>query len=408
MGIAFGRRTNAWEVPPMDEPLEPDVDLELKDMSDELFNVISLVGRLSLLGFMRRRGAVQGLRHFARVYDIKIKDKNASIAKLISRVTKDLQSAESRIHEAAFRAIETEQGRGSFPNALASLGLETMSELGLAVYSGYCMSTVSTNVTEAVEARQRQSGGQMSVSEAVIATSLLSLVERYLKDSGFVEAVVTVERAKGAERERDKLASEVKRLRRLVQEQKAEIGALGKARTKQETMPRHTPSGEDREEIRALRRENYDLRKQLEEMERELRAAPAPQPEVESRFQETSEQASALATPTSAPDFSVVQGKRVLVVGGDSKEDVYREIVQDLGGEYSFLPGFYGQPIGKEDVEGFDGLIFVSTQLRHAVFDRVKGHAKALGIPFRILTFKGNEAFMAAMVDCLSSGRGSA
>lgn len=153
-----------------------------------------------------------------------------------------------------------------------------------------------------------------------------------------------------------------------------------------------------RDEVRALRKENHNLRLRIEELERALQAAD------ESEAKAVPEEIEDLPPETDSEtlDPEVVRGKRVLVVGGDSKETVYREIVDEMGGEMRFIPAGYGRPIEKTHVSGADGIIFVATQVNHNVFNRVKAHAKDLGVPYRIVTFKGNEAFEAAVIECLT------
>lgn len=378
-------------------------DQELWDLAGEMADAVSLVGRLSLLGFMRELGAVSGLRHFAQTYGIRLKDKTVSVAKLIHRVTRELGSAESVVHKAMAQTVATEYGGSDFPRALSRLGITTIPELGLSVYARRCLSMISSNVEEAVAVRVAQSEGEVTLEEAVLAVHILSLMERYLADSSLVEALVDMERAARAERERERLEAEIKRLRRLAQEQRDELRDLKKARRRADKVPERQEPSRDRDELRALRRENHDLRRHVEEMERER--APKPRPDEPAK-EESPREAGVAPPPLAEPDPAVVRDKRVLVVGGDSKEDVYRDIVEGLGGAFTFLPGFNARPIDRDDVARFHGVIFVSTQLRHAVFDRVKGHAKALGIPFRIVTFKGNEAFTTALIECLTPSGG--
>lgn len=381
---------------------EEDVDVQLWDISRDLTGALNLVGRLSLLGLMRERGASPGLRHFAQTFGIRLKDRNMSTAKLIRYVSRELDSAESHVHTAAAAALRTESGEPNLEAAFARFGLTTITEMSLAILAGLSFSVVSSNPDEALEALRTRIEGDLSPTEAAMAITVLSLVERYLAESGVVESSVAVERARNIERERDKLQEEAKRLRRQVQEQNAELTALRKQKSKLSAPTPNTP-GPDREEIRALRRENHELRKLAELLERELHPDLAPREEPGSSVRSTPP-AETEAAASSTPDLSIVQGKTILVVGGDSKHDVYREIVGELGGRCSFMAGFQARPIYKEDVAGYDAVIFVSTQLRHAVFDRVKGHAKALGVPFRIVTHTGNEAFITALVDCLGGG----
>ncbi len=388
-----------------EEDDEEDVDTELWDISRDLAGSVNLVGRLSLLGLMRERGASPGLRHFAQTFGIRLKDKNVSTSKLIRRISRELDSAVSTIHEAAAAALRTESGEQDFESAFARFGLKTTAEMSLAVLAGLSFSVVSSNPDEALEARRARLEGEVSPAEAAMAATVLRLVDRYLAESGIAESAVAVERSQNVERERDKLHEEVKRLRRLVQDQKAEFTSLHRQKTKPTAPLPATTAGANRDELRTLRRENYELRKQVEALERELHPEPSPQGD-----QVPPPAVSPPATPevaaSSTPDVSVVRGKNVLVVGGDRKQNVYRDIIESLGGRCSFLAGFQARPIEKDDIAGFDAVIFVTTQLRHAVFDRVKGHAKALGIPFRIVTFKGNEAFTAALVECLGSDGG--
>jgi hypothetical protein len=378
---------------------EDDLDAELWDIARDITGAVNLIGRLSLLGLMRERGASPGLRHFAQTFGIRLKDRNMSTAKLIRYVSRELDSAESHVHAAAAAALRSESGEPNFEAAFARFGLKTAAEMSLAVLAGLSVSVVSVDLDEALEGRQARLEGEFSPSEAAMAVTLLSLVERYLAESGLVESSVAVERSRNIERERDKLQEEAKRLRRLVQEQKVELTALRKQKAKP-AVPTPAAPGLDRDEIRALRRENHELRKLIETLERELHPDLALREEPGSSVRSTPP-AETEAAASSTPDLSIVKGKTILVVGGDSKHDVYREIVGELGGRSSFMAGFQARPIYKEDVAGYDAVIFVSTQLRHAVFDRVKGHAKALGVPFRIVTHKGNEAFITALVECL-------
>ena len=381
---------------------EEDVDAEIWDISRDLAGAVNLVGRLSLLGLMRERGASPGLRHFAQTFGIRLKDRNMSTAKLIRRISRELDSAVSPIHAAAAAALRDESGEQDFAAAFARFGLQTSTEIGIAILAGLSLSVVNSNPTEALEALQARVHGEVSPAEAAMAATAFRLVDRYLAESGIVESAVAAERAHNMERQRDELHEEVKRLRRLTQVQKAELTSLRRQKARPTPAPT-APAGSERDELRALRRENHDLRKQVEALEGALHPKAPAEPERPGAVPAPA--GLVAAEPKAPPDASVVRGKSVLVVGGDSKQDVYREIVENLGGEFSFMPAGYGKPIDRSDVAPFDAVIFVATQLGHKIFYRVKDHAKALGIPFRIVTFKGNEAFAAALAECLAGDR---
>lgn len=261
-----------------------------------------------------------------------------------------------------------------------------------------CRNALLNEWEEAVEAFRSPREAEIPVKEAISVMVALQMFWHLGED--LPDLMLAVERADSTEH----LKRENQRLRKDLNSAKAELasvrGELKAAVRAAKAVKPQVPElarNEAREQIRALHKANHDLRARIAELEKELHPEPEERPEPEPGLVDGERAEPALEA---APDPAVVKGKRILAVGGDSKEDVYRDLVEELGGTYVFMSGYRGRPINKEDVAGNDAVVFVSTQIRHNVFDRVKEHAKALGIPYRILTFKGNEAFEAALIEC--------
>lgn len=353
------------------------------------------VALAALLGMMRQHGAAAGMRKFAKRYRIGLKD-SAGPERTLQRVKKGILTAAHQFSDEMDRTVD----RGDRLN-VSRFGFEQGPPEVLAMMAYSCRNVLLDEWEEAVESFGSPRGGAIPVKEAMslmVAFQSFWHIGQDLPD--LLLAVERVDSAEHLKRENQQLRGDLKAAKAELAQAKGELRAAARLANAAGRTAAEPVRKEGRDEIRALRKENHGLRARIAEMEEELNPEPEEPPEPEPGLFDAEPAEPVLEA---APDPSVVQGKRILVVGGDSKEDVYRDLVEGLGGSYTFMSGFRGRPIAKEDVAGYDGVIFVATQMRHNVFNRVKEHAKALGVPYRILTFKGNETFQTALVECCST-----
>ena len=352
------------------------------------------VALTALLGMMRKHGAASGVRRFAERYGIGLKD-SAGPERALQRVKKGILTAAHEFSDEMDRTVS----RGDAFD-ISRFGFEKGPPEVLAMMAYTCRNALMDEWEEAVRAFATPREGEVPVKEAISLMVAFQSFWHLAQDlPDLMLAVERIDKAEHLKRENQRLRGDLKAARAELAQVKGELKVALRAAKGSKSAAPEPARNEGKEGIRALRKENHDLRLRIAELERELQPEPEERPEPEPGLFDGEPAEPVLEA---APDPSVVQGKRILAVGGDSKEDVYRDLVEGLGGEYAFMSGFRGRPIDKDDVAGFDAVIFVATQMRHNVFDRVKEHAKALGIPYRILTFKGNEAFQAALVECCS------
>lgn len=364
-----------------------------------------LTGWMSLIGLMRERGGSRGIREFAQVFGVLPKTKDLSDAKVLRRVVKELAAAHEHVLRAVVRG-QTPPDDEAWERRLGTFGrygMQAPEALAAIGFSAVCAASIMEDMPGAVAVvDEMDEDVLLPVGVGIGGMRAFGMVATWLDRLNLAEVLLRAERAENLEKDRNRIAAENKKLSQALLQAKEEIAALKRKSGRRPAVVAPVPAGESGE-LRALRRENHLLRQRNAELEEALQptdesvSVPLEEPAL-------LEAAAALATDVKAepagPDTGVVRGKRILVVGGESKADIYRQIVEGLCGECQLWPGMEGKPVSRSEVANFDGVIFISTQLKHSLFNRVKAHLKALGTPFRIVPFKGNQAFIDALCAC--------
>jgi hypothetical protein len=152
------------------------------------------------------------------------------------------------------------------------------------------------------------------------------------------------------------------------------------------------------DEVRRLEAELEAKLRRIAELERELAAVREQQRDL-SR-QHAQELASlrdrARAESPPAPGPPPLCGQSVLVVGDEGRQTEYRRIVEAMGGEFTFLPGF-GNPTRIEAAAaGATLLVFITAWASHKAFTHARA-AEQAGVPLLLVPQAGAARFRDAL-----------
>lgn|GEM_PF-3486645 len=163
------------------------------------------------------------------------------------------------------------------------------------------------------------------------------------------------------------------------------------------------------EEVRALREELDEARRHIAELEGQLAAAREHQAEVARLHARVVAQMATRrrdsAGPRQAP--APMSGHSVLVVGDVGRQAEYRRIVESMGGEFAFFPGFGNPAHLAAAAVGATVLVLVTAWASHKAFDQARGVEEA-GVPLILVPQAGAARFREALEKWIARASASA